>query len=236
MLRNVSAPTVTAFLPDPAKATGAGVIVAPGGGFFALSIDEEGNDVARWLAARGVAGFVLKYRVQPSPPDSKAFWELFGKPRSYDQTAPGEAEATEDARAALQKIRASASSFGVDPARIGVLGFSAGGFVAVDLAVDSTSRPAFVGVIYAAVRRSVSVPADAPPMFAAIAADDPLFGGEATSGYASWHAAKRPVELHVYEKGGHGFGMRVQHLPSDGWIDAFHAWLVSQGITGPRTP
>jgi acetyl esterase/lipase len=97
--------------------------------------------------------------------------------------------------------------------------------------VDGASRPAFIGVIYAPVRKSIAVPADAPPMFAAMASDDPLFADDATSAYVAWHAAKRPVELHVYGKGGHGFGMRVQHLPSDGWIEAFHAWLVSQGIT-----
>jgi acetyl esterase/lipase len=230
MLRNVSAPTVSAYLPDPAKATGAGVVIAPGGGFVAVSIDEEGIDVARWLAERGIAAFVVKYRLAPTPPDSKEFWDLFSKPRPWAAEYPGEAEATADCREALRQVRARASSLGVDPERVGFIGFSAGGFVATSLAVDGTSKPAFVGVIYAPVRKGIVVPADAPPLFAAMAADDGLFAGEATSPYAAWHEAKRPVELHVYATGGHGFGMRVQHLPSDGWIEAFRAWLEAQGM------
>jgi acetyl esterase/lipase len=235
MLRNVSAPTLTAYLPDPSKATGAGVVIAPGGGFMALSIDEEGGDVARWLVERGIAAFVVKYRVQPTPPDSKEFWESFSKPRDYTKgQVPGEAEAVVDCKVALEKVRSGAASFGVDPARVGFLGFSAGGFIAVHLAVDGSTHPAFIGVIYATVRKDVVVPADAPPLFAALSADDPLFADEATSTYVAWHTAKRPVELHVYATGGHGFGMRAQHMPSDGWIDAFHAWVEGQGFTKRR--
>lgn len=237
VLRNVTVPTVTAYLPAPGHATGAGVVIAPGGGFVVLSIDHEGNDVARWLAAHGVAAFVLKYRLFPSPRDRADFEKFFAKQIAanvahLDEPSPGQAEASADGRAALARVRARAASFGVDPARVGFLGFSAGGAVALDLALDGTSRPAFVGVIYAALASKAVVPRDAPPMFAALADDDPLFGNMATSIYDAWHAAHRPVELHVYAAGGHGFGMHPQGTTSDTWIESFYAWLQAGGFTG----
>jgi acetyl esterase/lipase len=229
MLRNVTAPTITAFLPAPDRANGAAVLIAPGGSFVALSVDEEGADVARWLTDHGVAAFVVKYRLYPTPPDRDAFWAFLG---TLDPFAlPGEAEATADGQAALRKVRANAASFGVDPNRIGFLGFSAGGYVAINLAVDGVSHPAFVGAIYAPLRPRVVVPRDAPPMFAAIADNDDLFGEQASSVYAGWHAAHRPVELHVYSAGGHGFALRPQGTTSDRWIEDFLAWMQAEGLT-----
>ena len=235
MLRNVTAPTVTAFLPDPAKAVGTGVVIYPGGGFVALSIDEEGNDVARWLADRGVAAFVVKYRLGPTDPDQKAFFEGFrkmlGGKFDPDARSANEAAAHEDGLAALNMVRARAASFGLDPKRVGVLGFSAGGIMALHAGMDATAHPAFVGDIYAPVRMGEVVPADAAPLFSAVAADDPLFGKVTTSSYDAWRKAGRPAELHVYEKGGHGFGMRKQGTTSDGWIDDFYRWLAASGFT-----
>jgi acetyl esterase/lipase len=233
MLRNVTVPTVTAYLPDSSKSTGAAVVIAPGGGFAALSIDEEGGDVARWLSDRGVAAFVVKYRLYQTPPDSAAFWAIFGKPRD-PSIRLGEAEATADGQAALLKVRTMAASVGVDPDRIGFLGFSAGGVIAINLAVDGVSRPAFVGAIYAPVRPNTVVPKEAPPLFAAIAADDGVFGDMAVSPLTAWRAVHRPVELHIYASGGHGFGMRRQGTTSDHWAEAFYAWLEASGFVKPR--
>jgi acetyl esterase/lipase len=235
MLRNVTTPTITVFLPDPAKASGTAVVIAPGGGFFALSIDEEGNDAARWLADQGVAAFVVKYRLRATPVDQKAMWaevsKLFSGKVDLAAVLPGELEATADGRAAMAWARARAASFGVDPARIGFLGFSAGGIMANSLAVDGVTHPAFVGSIYAPLRPGVKVPADAPPMFTATAADDPLFGTVADASYVAWRAARRPVELHIFASGGHGFGMRRQNKSSDLWINEFYGWLAAQGLT-----
>ena len=235
MLRNVSRPTVTVYLPAPGTATGTGVVIAPGGGFVALSIDQEGVEVAQWLARHGIAAFVMTYRLNPTPADPKAFWaeaiKLFGRKFDPTITVPGEAEATADARAALALVRAKAKGWGVNPDHLGFLGFSAGGMIANNLAIDGVTKPAFVGSVYAPIRPTAVVPADAPPMFSAIAANDPLFADLAMQTFTSWKAAKRPVELHIYAKGGHGFGMRKQGLTSDYWIDDFNAWLASLGLT-----
>jgi acetyl esterase/lipase len=235
MLRNVTAPTLAAYLPDADKATGVGVLVIPGGGFAALSIDQEGTEVARWLADRGIAAFVLKYRVEATDPDRSAFFAAFmkkltggGDPKA---AIPGEAEATADGRAALMRIQQDAAHYGLDRQRIGVLGFSAGGFMALSLGVDPALHPAFVGDLYAPVRPGVVVPARAPPLFSAVAADDPLFGKVTTASFDAWRAAHAPAELHVYAKGGHGFGTRKQGTTSDGWLDDFYRWLGTIGMT-----
>ena len=238
MLRNVTAPTLTAYLPDPARATGVGVLVMPGGGFAALSIDQEGTEVAQWLADRGIAAFVLKYRVEATDPDRTAFFTAFMRKLAggVDPKAPipGEADATTDGRAALARIQTDAARYGLDRNRIGVLGFSAGGFMALALGVDPALHPAFVGDLYAPVRPGVVVPANAPPLFSAVAADDPLFGKVTTASFDAWRAARAPAELHVYARGGHGFGTRRQGTTSDGWLDDFYRWLGSIGMTGKR--
>lgn len=238
-LRNVTTPTITAYLPAPDRATGAGVVIAPGGGFLTLSIDHEGIDVARWLADHGVAAFVLKYRLYPTPVDHAAFQQFFDKQLAdnlahLEAPSAGQVEASADGRAALARVRARATSFGVDPNRVGILGFSAGGAIALDLAVGGSSRPAFVGAMYVVLGTKTVVPPDAPPLFAAIADDDPLFGDRADSIYEAWHAVHRPAELHVYASGGHGFGMRAQGTSTDTWIEAFYAWLRAEGFVRPR--
>ncbi len=235
MLRNVTAPTLTAYLPDADKATGVGVLVMPGGGFAALSIDQEGTEVARWLADRGIAAFVLKYRVIATPADKGTFFASFMKAlgKGFDPNAvlPGEAEATADGKAALSLLQTNAARYGLDRSRIGVLGFSAGGFMALALGADPALHPAFVGDLYAPVRPGTVVPTGAPPLFSAVAADDPLFGRFTTASFEAWRAAHAPAELHVYARGGHGFGTRKQGTTSDGWLDDFYRWLGSLGMT-----
>jgi acetyl esterase/lipase len=239
--RNVTVATLTPFLPDPGKASGTAVIVAPGGGFRSLSMENEGSDVARALAARGVAAFVLKYRLQQTPPGLDAFGQSMarmfaGARRPRGGSPPGRldlAPQLADSQAAFELIRRHASEWHVDPARIGMVGFSAGAMLTLQTALrDTRSKPSFIGIIYGPLD-PVTVPADAPPMFVALAADDPLFGGRGFGLVQSWIAAKRPVEFHLYEQGGHGFGMYQKTTTSTGWFDAFVSWLGMHGYLKP---
>ncbi|HST21115.1 MAG TPA: alpha/beta hydrolase, partial [Blastocatellia bacterium] len=140
-----------------------------------------------------------------------------------------------DGLAAVSYVRKHATEFGISPTRIGLMGFSAGGTVTASVAFTYTAenRPDFVAPIYAymgAVKETV-VPKDAPPMFIAAATDDQLgLAPDSINLYGKWLAAKKPVELHMYSKGGHGFGMRKQNLPSDQWIERFGDWLQVQGL------
>jgi acetyl esterase/lipase len=237
--RNVTVATLTPFLPDPAKATGAAVVVAPGGGFRTLSMENEGWNVARALAARGVAAFVLKYRLDPTPTDMPAFEqsmrEMFSgtarPPRMTPEAAIAQrAPQIADARAAFALIRRRAAEWRVDPARIGMVGFSAGAMLTMATTLaGQDAKPAFIGDIYGPLE-AVTVPTDAPPMFAALAADDPLFAGRGMGLIESWMAAKRPVEFHLYGKGGHGFGMYDTKTTSTGWFDAFMRWVEMNGL------
>jgi acetyl esterase/lipase len=238
--RNVTIATLTPFLPDPARSTGAGVIVAPGGGFRTLSMENEGTDVARALAARGVAAFVLKYRLIPTPPAMPSFErsmrEMFSgaarPPRDKAAMPPLDPQLA-DARAAFALVRRRAAEWRVDPARIGMVGFSAGAMLTLATALSGNDgKPAFIGIIYGPLA-PVTVPADAPPMFVALAADDPLFGNSGTGLIESWRAARRPVEFHLYEQGGHGFGMYPKQTTSTGWFDAFVRWIGMHGWLKP---
>jgi acetyl esterase/lipase len=235
---NVTKPTLTPVLPDKKKATGAAVIVAPGGGFKFLSIETEGFMVARWLADHGIAAFVLKYRVDPTPSDPEAFKQSFMTLIAHARAAgPGQlpplddANAVADGKTAMKLVRQRAADWGVDAKRVGFIGFSAGSITAlhVVLADEADSLPDFAGLIYGTVDQ-VAVPGDAPPAFIAFATNDQLFGGKGFGVVDSWIKAKRPVELHMYESGGHGFGMRPQHTSSDHWVQEFYWWLEARGL------
>ena len=241
--RNVTVATLTPFLPDPAKATGAAVIVAPGGGFRSLSMQNEGWDVARALADRGVAAVVLKYRLLQTPADldgfARSIREMFAGPVPTHRVDPMSSIATlgpqiADARAAFALVRDRAGEWRVDPDRIGMLGFSAGAMltIATTLAGED-ARPAFIGDIYGPLA-PLDVPADAPPLFIAIAADDGLFAGSGFGLVESWRKAGRPVEFHFYERGGHGFGMYPKPTTSTGWFDAFTRWMAMHGLMAPK--
>lgn len=237
--RNVTVATLTPFLPDPAKATGAAVIVAPGGGFRTLSMENEGWDVARALAARGMAAFVLKYRLNQTPADMPAFersmQQMFAGAARPQRPPPAQqiaqiAPQIADARAAFALVRARAAEWKVDPQKIGMVGFSAGAMLTMATAIaGQDARPAFLGDIYGPLA-AMPVPADAPPLFVALAADDPLFGAPEYGLIDAWRKAKRPVEFHLYEQGGHGFGMYAKETTSTGWFDAFAAWLRTRGL------
>ena len=235
-VRNVSHATLTPYLPDPRKANGAAVIVAPGGGFRILSMGNEGWEVARALNEKGVAAFVLKYRLRPTAPD----WAEFDKGNPLSAPAPGSAGAApapspvalplEDATAAFKLVRARAKEWKVDPARIGMIGFSAGAGTTMAATLQSSeNKPAFIAPIYGS-QKTVEVPPDAPPMFVALAADDPLFGNNEYGLISSWKKAGRPVEFHLYQNGGHGFGLGNAGKTSTGWFPQFMLWLESNGM------
>ncbi|HTV21466.1 MAG TPA: alpha/beta hydrolase [Polyangiaceae bacterium] len=231
--RNVTEATLTPFLPDPAKATGAAVIVAPGGGFRTLSMQNEGWDVAKALAARGIAAFVLKYRLQQTP----ASLEEFARPApprprtNFSDRVAALGPQIADANAAFALVRARAGQWKIDPKRIGMVGFSAGAMLTMATTLGGgDARPAFIGDIYGPLD-AVTVPAEAPPLFVALAADDPLFAGRGMGLVDSWMAAKKPIEFHLYGQGGHGFGMYPKETTSTGWFDAFYKWLVMNGLT-----
>ncbi|MBO9545008.1 alpha/beta hydrolase [Caulobacter sp.] len=237
--RNVTVATLTPFLPDPAKATGAAVIVAPGGGFRTLSMENEGWDVAKALADKGVAAFVIKYRLNQTPADmagfEKSMTQMFSATAARPRPDPaaaiaGLAPQIADARAAFALVRQRSAEWHVDPDRIGMVGFSAGAMLTLATTLSGEdAKPAFIGLIYGPLS-SVNVPADAPPAFVALAADDPLFATTAGFGLIdSWRAAKRPVEFHFYEQGGHGFGMYQKSTTSTGWFDAYARWLGMHG-------
>ena len=251
MLRNVSDPSLTVFAPDPAKANGVGVIVCPGGAWRVLAWDHEGITPARWLAARGYTAFLLKYRLLASPSDPAEFAASLntmaastlslipgaGAPRTLADALPDAsiARAREiaaaDGRRAVEIVRERAAEWGIKPNQIGMIGFSAGGFLVADIAVDPRAAPlAFVAPIYGGETQGRAVPVDAPPLFTAVAQDDRQFFRVVEGLYADWSSADRPAELHVFTRGGHGFGVRKKGLPVDRWIDLLGDWLADQGF------
>lgn len=221
---NVTRPTLTVYLPDAASATGTAMVICPGGGFRILAIDHEGHEVARWLNTLGVAAFVLKYRVMPTgDADEKA--------QATERRKLAQGLSIADARQAVKVVRAHAATWGLAPNRIGLMGFSAGGYAAAGVALqhDAESRPDFVAPIYPAAPDTIVVPADAPPLFMAVASDDKLLASGIRI-YNAWREANIPAELHVYSKGGHGFGMKKMNLPVETWTDRMRDWLAVQGL------
>jgi acetyl esterase/lipase len=234
VVRNVSQPTLTAYLPDPAAATGTAVIVCPGGAYHFLAYEHEGTAVARWLNQRGIAVFMLKYRLTQTGSD---FPQCVGENlRDPDKMAalvtPLFPKITADGCQAVRLVRARAAEWNLNPARIGIMGFSAGGMVTLSTALhyDESSRPDFAAPIYSAPPPDAPIPADAPPLFLLCAADDDMASESSTRFYQQWRSAGHPVELHIYAEGGHGFGMNPQSLPSDCWIERFTDWLQSNGF------
>jgi acetyl esterase/lipase len=239
IVRNIAQPSLTACLPDPAVATGTAVVVAPGGAFQFLAIDHEGWDVARWLNARGIAAIVLKYRVLETAVRDEDFAREFAEhmaDRSWlrERLPSIGGMAVADGLQAVRMTRQRAAEWGIAPDRIGIMGFSAGGTVTTGVATqyDAESRPNFAAPIYSAPWEVAEVPADAPPLFLALANDDQMAVDTSIPLYTKWRAAGHPAELHIYAKGGHGFGMLKKNLPSDHWIEHFGEWVRGEGFGG----
>ncbi|ASU36291.1 alpha/beta hydrolase [Mucilaginibacter xinganensis] len=237
LVYNVSHPTLTVYPADPSIATGTAVIVCPGGGFYILAIDSEGIDVAHWLNKKGVTVFVLKYRVARSLTDNpgKELGDNMKKSDFADKIKPIVPFAIADGREAIKYVRAHSADYGIATNRVGIIGFSAGGTVAASSAFNYTAenRPDFAAPIYAYIPHFLqgTVLPDAPPLFIAAATDDQLgLAPHSVDLYSKWLVAKHPAELHIYEKGGHGFGMHKQNIPTDSWIERFGDWLGLQGL------
>lgn len=241
---NVSQPTLTAYLPKPELATGTAVIVAPGGAFHILSIDSEGVEVAKWLNSRGVAAFVLKYRLVRSLTDNPVA-ELMPKMQDFkkldEENAPVVEMAVADGKKAIEYVRTHAKELDILPNQIGIMGFSAGGALTLGVALSysAANRPDFIAPIYPKtdIFGEINVPADAPPAWICAASDDQLgFAPHATALYNAWIAAKKIAELHMYQKGGHGFGMNKQKIPTDTWYERFGDWMKLQGLLKKLRP
>jgi len=225
---NIHNPTLTAYLPPAGKAAGVAIVIAPGGGHRFLSIDHEGYDVGKWLASIGVAGFVLKYRLARAE----------SSPYSVE-------DADRDAQRAIRLIRSRAPEWHLDPAKVGILGFSAGGEVALLAATSfdggkpeapdpidrQSSRPDFQVLIYPGVQpANITVTKDTPPAFMLCAADD---AGPANAIPVLAQAMKKvgvPVEMHIYSRGGHGFGIRPRPLPISSWPLRLQEWMIDSAI------
>lgn len=228
---SVSEPTMTVVRPAPGKANGTAMVVAPGGGFVALVWDLEGTEVAQWLADRGVTVFILKYRVSLPSAEEAGATDMAARLAMME---PRRKMAVADAGQAIKFIRQNAAKYGIDPKRVGMMGFSAGAMTTMGtvLSEDPAERPDFAAPIYgAAPLDKLAVPADAPPLFIVHAQNDPLVPPtSSTAIFDAWQKAKRPAELHIYTLGGHGFGMRSQGLPVDRWPSDFEAWLASMDL------
>jgi lysophospholipase L1-like esterase/acetyl esterase/lipase len=235
---NISEPTLTAFLPKPNLATGTAIIIAPGGAFHYLAIDNEGIDVAKWLSSKGIAAFVLKYRLvkcETNDPRTEVNDKMQNHTTDFNASvAKLMPLAIADGKKAIEYVRNHAKEYDIAPNQIGLMGFSAGGGVTMGVTYNYTAenRPDFIAPIYAYVGEMVKnpVPTDAPPAFIAVALDDSFgFAPQNIELYKQWIAAKKWADLHIYQTGGHGFGMKRQKLPTDHWTENFSAWLKTNG-------
>ncbi|UJH66837.1 alpha/beta hydrolase [Allomuricauda sp. SCSIO 65647] len=242
VVTNVSVPTIQVFRPSEATNNGTAVIVAPGGGLYALSINSEGNDVAKWLNEKGITAFVLKYRLVPTGEDGVgeiSQLSMSDPKKIGEEVAKVIPISIQDGLNAIAHVRENAATYGVNPNKIGFMGFSAGGAVTMGVAYNynEKSKPNFLVPVYAWTDvMAVQTPkSDVPPMVIICATDDPLgLAKGSVELYNSMLKANKPVALHMYAKGGHGFGMKKQNLPSDQWIERFYEWSVAQGITEPK--
>lgn len=254
-ISNVSDPSVTVYLPPPDRATGAAVIVAPGGALRVLGWDNEGVKVAQWLNTKGIAALVLKYRtLQAMPGAGRGRGAGPGAPpaggaagrqeldikKANANPAPNDAALTEvlrmgtaDAQQALRLARRNAAAWRIDPARIGIMGFSAGGGVAVGtaLAEKSDASPDFLISVYGPSLQDVDVPAHAPPLFVAVGSTHFNVTNGCLALFAAWKAAGKPAEIHVYDQVSAGFGMSTRGLPVDTWNERLLDWMVARKLT-----
>jgi acetyl esterase/lipase len=239
-LANVSAPTITLYEPKR-KNTGAAVVVFPGGGYQILAMDLEGTEVCRWLNSVGITCVLLKYRVPNSGPYPKS------------------PQALEDAQRAVGMVRARATAWHIDPHRIGVLGFSAGGYLvaalsthydqrlyrAVDADDQQSCRPDFAVAIYPAyltdpdgsltLTPNIPVTSSTPPTFLLQTEDDPYHAGSSIAYFVALKKANVPAELHLYAKGGHGYGLRRTAFPVTRWPELVETWLRTIHVLGSRS-
>ena len=238
IVMDVSHPSLTAYVPP--NPNGTAVIIAPGGAFHALAFDHEGTEVARRLNAKGVTAFVLKYRLvhdDPAHPENSIGTLMAtGNFKKLDSlNAPVVPLAMQDGLNAVKYVRQHAAEYKIEPDKIGFMGFSAGGTLTMCVVYNATdeNRPNFIAPVYpyeGAIIGS-TVPSAKTPVFIACASDDDLgFATHSVHIYLKWLEAKQPAELHMFEKGKHGFGTKKQDLPVDTWMDRFTDWLKMHGL------
>ena len=240
VVTNVSSPTMEVFRPE--RPNGTAVIVAPGGGLYALSIENEGKQVAKWLNTKGITAFVLQYRLVPTGEDGvlEITNEAASDPsRIGERVAPVMPYSVADGLSAIAYVRQYSKSLNVDPKKIGFMGFSAGGAVTMGVVYNfnESDRPDFIVPVYpwTTAMPVQKAPDNAPPMLLVCASDDPLgLASGSVALYNSWLKTGQTVGLHMYAKGGHGFGMKKQGLPSDSWIERFYDWSIAEGIVKPQ--
>lgn len=235
-LQNVIHPSLLYYAPDPAKANGTAVIIAPGGGGVNLTIRFEGTRVAEQLRKAGVACFILKYRLIAHPTDTPMSLAYGHDKNGVALEGPQKGQnvrlmAMADGEEAVAWVRAHAAEFGCNPQRVGVVGFSAGGDIACHLvAGPAASRPDFFAPIYGADGTLVPA-ADSPPVFLAAAADDEWGTEGSLALYKAWRAAKRPAEIHIFQTGAHGF--LVKGGGGDHVLDRLEEWMSANGWLTP---
>jgi endo-1,4-beta-xylanase len=233
---SVHHPSITVFLPDPAKATGTAVLVIPGGGHRMLCIDHEGINVAHWLVEHGIAAFMLKYRLA----------------REEGSTYTIEDHALPDTQRAIRLIRSRATEWNINPDRLGAMGFSAGGELAAlacmrpgmgkaDAAdpIDRLdARPSFQALIYPGRSDDIKPVKESPPAFLACSANDRKDIAEGLAeAYLRFKREGASAELHIYATGGHGFGVRASATGAlSGWTDRFTEWLQSCKLISAHAP
>jgi len=234
IIANVKTPTLEVFRANPELNTGTSVVICPGGGLYALAINKEGNYVAKWLAERGITAFVVKYRLVPTTLEAtdqlrEDGADVLVKARKVLPMS------TSDALNAIDYVRKNSTKYEIKPDRIGLMGFSAGGAVTMEATYkcEKHNRPDFIVPVYAwmVIVEETAPPIDAPPAFVVCASDDELdLAPASVKIYSDWLAAKKSASLLMYAKGGHGFGMNTNNLPSDNWIQRFQEWLIGQEL------
>ena len=232
VITNVSDPVMEVFYPPADQHNGAAVVIAPGGGLYALSIESEGREVARWLNQKGFTAFVLKYRLVPSGEDGVKEITVLSQQnpaKIMEEVTKVMPYSVQDGLNAISQVRTHSEKYKINPDKIGFMGFSAGGAVTMGVTYrsEAANRPDFVVPVYAwtTAYPVEAVPEDAPPMLVICASDDPLgLAPGSVELYSSWLEAGKIAGLHMYSTGGHGFGMKKQNLPSDQWISRFYDW------------
>jgi acetyl esterase/lipase len=231
MVRNVTRPAIYPVLPDAKIANGKAVIVVPGGGYQFVSMDSEGFRVADRLAAAGYTAFVLKYRPMATDRDPAVYMANMAK--LFGSLGKGEladhAPAVDDLASALRLVSSDAATWKIDPAQIGVIGFSAGSRTAIRLIErrPEAKLTRHISLIYPPMTQTITG-GPRPPLFMAIAVDDPLFKQGGLNLIDKWLKESSRAEFHLYSGGNHGFGMRPQGTTSDNWIDHYLSWLAKQ--------
>ena len=248
IIQNVVDPTLTVYVPDREIQTGTAVIICPGGGFRSLSWKSEGIGAAEWLNSKGITAFILKYRtmdtrkpVEQPRNNRKRKIKSFNSPDEVKHAnvnpSPENKElvltinlAVDDALRAIELVRSNAEEWDIDPEKIGFLGFSAGGGVAIGATVRNFSAPDFVATAYGPALTDVVNIEGAPPLFMAVASYHPNVSTGCVALFNEWKTAGNQVELHLYSKGNGPFGMGNNGLPSDDWKNHFHKWLIAEGF------